>query len=61
MMALRDAFAAGAFPLLTSLTTPLFGPGEVDELILLIHVLVARAAPMEQFHLNGDDLPHAAF
>jgi len=59
-VALRDAFAAGAFPAVTILHTPEFEEEEVD-VISFFHVLEARATAMKQFYLNGQDLPHAAF
>jgi len=60
-VALRDAFAAGAFPAVTILHTPEFEEEEVDVVISFFHVLEARATAMKQFYLNGQDLPHAAF
>jgi len=59
-VALRDAFAAGAFPAVTILHTPEFEEEEVDVVISFFHVLEARATAMK-FYLDGQDLPHAAF
>lgn len=45
-LALRDAFAAGAFPALTDLRTPIFDRNEVEYAVALLHVLEARATLM---------------
>lgn len=61
IMALGNAFAAGAFPAVTDLHTPALDLEQAEGVIAFIRVLEARATPMLQLELRDIDLPAAVF